>query len=474
MRRLPIFVVSLVVAASVALLGASVSTAAPIAAVVDGPALNGPAEAPWSVLTNQTDGHDLGQCSGSIIDAEHVVTAAHCAFDETTGAAWPLSGFHVYAGISHTGVNPEEQSRTVTAIRIGPDYDPAFIGVGADVAELTVNEPFDLSGAGVQPIGIAADGALPAGGTAGRIVGWGQIEVGRADGHEHELVQDILRQRECLGGWASRFCGSTSSGATCSGDSGAGLTAGSPPALIGVLSIGIGEPSCAPGARTGYVSVASPEVALWLRGDEDPPRAPRTEGRASIGGGSLVGEGLSCHAPRWEDASALSSVFFRVDTGEDLQHGPADYSLRPSDIGHEVACASIAEGPGGTTESPSSNTVPVSRTPIPAAQTGPPAPKRKASEELVAVLSRRFKRGHWQVKLRLSGMAGRIIQARWIGSACVRTCRIAEALRTRGHLELQSPPTPRNFPMRLVLWLPTTTIEGIEYLASHRVVFLRR
>src|ERR1700733_6935228 len=52
--------------------------------ITGGPAVVSTTEAPWSVLIEaHADGQSM-QCSGSILDATHILTAAHCTFDEAT------------------------------------------------------------------------------------------------------------------------------------------------------------------------------------------------------------------------------------------------------------------------------------------------------------------------------------------------------------------------------------------------------
>jgi secreted trypsin-like serine protease len=90
------------------------------------------------------------QCSGALISATEVLTAAHCAQSDP-------SRYRVFAGWSQ---GPDGQSgpvfdqvRPVSAVRVHPGYNAAA-GYLDDVAVLELPEPFDL-GPRVSPIVVA-------------------------------------------------------------------------------------------------------------------------------------------------------------------------------------------------------------------------------------------------------------------------------------------------------------------------------
>lgn len=110
-------------------------------------------EAPWSVRISAFLDDSLigGDCSGSIVDATHVLTAGHCTYQRYT----PWSGYRVRAGItsSRSAAQPEEQLREAFVVRRHPYYAAnTFL---QDVALLELGSPFDFSTPAVQPIPIA-------------------------------------------------------------------------------------------------------------------------------------------------------------------------------------------------------------------------------------------------------------------------------------------------------------------------------
>src|SRR4051812_44652350 len=74
--------------------------------------------APWAVVVRVSGGGGIGTCSGAIIDASDVVTAAHCMVTPD-GFAYPFR-VTVVAGVSnftHPAATDREQSRTVAWYR---------------------------------------------------------------------------------------------------------------------------------------------------------------------------------------------------------------------------------------------------------------------------------------------------------------------------------------------------------------------
>ncbi|HKT82301.1 MAG TPA: trypsin-like serine protease, partial [Solirubrobacterales bacterium] len=318
-------------------------------------------EAPWSVLLSMRSGNGSAACSGSIVDAAHVVTAAHCTFDEAK-APRPLSAYTITAGItdaSRAGDHDEEQAREVSSVRVEPGFVPGE--VGDDVAVLRVEPPFDLGAVGVASIPLAAANAAgPTVGAAARLFGWGQVGEGRSDGRLHHLDQGLLEQWQCTYGVPSVLCAWSATGAACAGDSGGGLvTATDPPVLLGVSNFVIYPSSaCAAGNLTAYTDVSTPEVHSWLLGDEDPPQAPRAGIRPLLWGELGSGGTAICDAPAWTEGPTVTTKFLYTTPGsyttQIVQQGPSNkYALGSKDVGHSLTCVSVAANEAGTTESSS-------------------------------------------------------------------------------------------------------------------------
>jgi protease YdgD len=80
--------------------------------------------APWSAIgrVNRRTG---GYCTGTVVDARRVLTAAHCLWNARTGNWLPAQSLHFVAGYGHeTFLADAEITRFVTA----PGYDPAKPG----------------------------------------------------------------------------------------------------------------------------------------------------------------------------------------------------------------------------------------------------------------------------------------------------------------------------------------------------------
>src|SRR4051812_15427887 len=57
-------------------------------------------QAPWAVFIRQVSANGIGLCGGSIVDTFHVLTAAHCVYDQRGNLAG-VATLTVRAGISN-------------------------------------------------------------------------------------------------------------------------------------------------------------------------------------------------------------------------------------------------------------------------------------------------------------------------------------------------------------------------------------
>src|SRR3954451_10005859 len=131
-------------------------------------------DAPWSVFVIHRASGSTGVCSGAIVDASHVVTAAHCAIEGS--AAAPASSLTVRAGVSNAltpSSTDSRQDRSVANVRVHPGYVHGSTSGGDDVAVLTLTAPLDLNGAAARAIALPSPSTVVALGGAVTLAGFG-------------------------------------------------------------------------------------------------------------------------------------------------------------------------------------------------------------------------------------------------------------------------------------------------------------
>lgn len=431
--------------------------APPRSSGIGGQVVGSPGEAPWSVLLSMRSGEEGGSCSGSIVDAAHVVTAAHCTFDE--GEAWSLDAYSVVAGIadaSQGGDRGEEQLRQVSSVRVGPSFVPGEFG--DDVAVLRVEPSFDLSPPGVAAVPLVGQGGGLGLGGAARLFGWGQVESGRSDGRLRRLDQGLLEQWQCARGVPSVLCAWSAAGAACAGDSGGGLLSlGDSPVLLGVSNFVVFPSSaCAAGNLTAYTDLSTPEVHAWLLGDQNPPRAPRTEMSALLWG-ELASRGTAiCDAPAWTGDPQIATKFLYASPDsyatQVVQQGSSNrYELGPKDVGQRLVCVSVATNEGGTTESASWRPVLVGG----------------RATELIQVRDAKRRDGRWRARLATApSLRGKRLKVKWSAPTGCVACPATRAIEIERRTRLVSPRMPRGAQARLTLRLPALTVGEVPYRGS--------
>ncbi|PYE91589.1 trypsin [Rhizobium sp. PP-F2F-G38] len=219
---------------------------------------------PWQSSLGVAPIADAGRahfCGGALIDATHVVTAAHCV------AGLSETQVSVALGTVHLGA--ETKRLAVRKIDVHPDYRAG--AKDADIALLQLENAV-TSNAAIAPIALleaTREGAFLAEGVKFTVTGWGLTSV---NGHSVRDLRQVdvpfVSAETCADplAYGSRvtknmICAGSVNGDACQGDSGGPLVTKSQPSLlIGLVSWGKG---CAVAGRVGvYTRVAN--YRTWL------------------------------------------------------------------------------------------------------------------------------------------------------------------------------------------------------------------
>ena len=76
------------------------------------------------VLHSDAEGEPDFYCSGTLIAPTVVLTAGHCATDESTGAALAPDGYKVVTGAVDVSDTTKRQLSAVRKVVVNPHYDP--------------------------------------------------------------------------------------------------------------------------------------------------------------------------------------------------------------------------------------------------------------------------------------------------------------------------------------------------------------
>jgi len=352
---------------------------------------------PWQVyvlLYDEAEGLQ-GSCGGSILDASHVLTAAHCVERQGAVSSYPASEVFVIAGASEVDgyggpfadftLHPHTaQAVGVRSFRTDP-YHTVKPQVKDDVAVLTLQEPLTLSAqASTEAIGLVRSGATPAPGTTLSVSGYGKQEGAQAAQPNGRLYATTLT---AIGSDACRtdvgvnsavlLCAQSASSATCQGDSGGPVTEGSPPVQVGIVDFGAKE--CPPGEPDVFANLAAPEIRDFVAGSQSPPVAPRPSSPPVIRAlGAHPGQlsPLSCRPGAWSGSPSFTYTF-QVEAGSArvLQSGRSSTFAPASSLaGARLVCIVRASNAGGVSTLRSATTAPLApATTAPVARRGSPA-----------------------------------------------------------------------------------------------------
>jgi hypothetical protein len=337
--------------------------------IIGGKTLNGNASAEYTVAIQTSFGADeVGGCSGTVVDALHVLTAAHCVVEKTAPATPAQVNVAAGAGDVRT---PESRVNGavvgVAAIRVHPRYVPS--GFNDDAAVLTLAQPLDLASGRIKALPLAPVGALVGAGTSIRVTGFG---ITSATGQDFGVLRSVSTSAVTAGQCgtnapAAMLCTYRPSHGACSGDSGGTATAGSPRVLVGVTNLAASN--CKRGINL-FANVSAPEIRVFVDAalrEQDvtkaqTPLSPRGGLKVRVAGSARVGTTVTCRRGSWSSGTQFRYVFFRLRGSSERDtkaSAKRTYRVRASDRGRRIGCAVLAGNAGGVGASLSRNALTV-------------------------------------------------------------------------------------------------------------------
>jgi hypothetical protein len=237
------------------------------AAVIGGQAA-APGTFPWMAYILDRRGDELGQCSGTVVAPNLVLTAGHCAENMQTGVVNEASGYRVATG-NVDWAAPEAEKQVSDVVRVIPC--PCF-DRHTDVGDVALLQLVTPTTAPVVPLA-----ASPSGGTGALFAGWGVTYDGQKtpveglrwartvvqapSSCERQASQFSPASEDCVLDPPGRLTGA------CNGDSGGPLLVAEPSAAGGLAQIGVASHvygKCATVSPSVFTSVDA--ISAWVRG----------------------------------------------------------------------------------------------------------------------------------------------------------------------------------------------------------------
>ncbi|KAF2662081.1 insect inhibitor with A fungal trypsin [Lophiostoma macrostomum CBS 122681] len=200
-------------------------------------------------------------CGGSLLNANTVLTAGHCAQGQTA------SSIKVRAG--SLNYNSGGTLVSVSSIKINPNFSINTLDSDVAIFKLSTSIPTSST---ISYATLAASGEDPAAGATVTVAGWGTTSEGgnTLPTALRKVSVPVVSRTECRSDYSaseitdSMWCAGLAAGGkdSCQGDSG-GPIVDSSKTLLGTVSWGDG---CAEAGKPGvYARIGYPSVNSWIK-----------------------------------------------------------------------------------------------------------------------------------------------------------------------------------------------------------------
>lgn len=224
-------------------------------------------DAPWQValldrseVSDYSNDLDAQYCGGTIIDAEWIVTAAHCVVNRSAFGIGVLTG----AASLSSSIFTTSKISAVNQIFVHENYDSSL--TNNDIALIRLAEPLNLTTGIREAVSMASE--VVSTGTDLLVTGWGATTNEMTDYPSvlQKSVQQVLSADEC-GDFGDAFDQETQlcvgvapydTIAPCAGDSGGPAVdvSGAEPVLVGLTSYG-NAAGCIAGVPSSFTKLAA-------------------------------------------------------------------------------------------------------------------------------------------------------------------------------------------------------------------------
>jgi secreted trypsin-like serine protease len=239
------------------------ATAAPVETEIVGGQQVPQGSDPFMVLVQFRIGQQVAQCSGTLLNKTHVLTAAHCVTDGVT----QYQDHQVLVGAVRVG-----QMTRIDVVRAWAHPRWNQNKLEFDVAVLKLAQPATGIDVGTIRIPASGDRRHEKTGQKSLVAGWGStFSGGSAVTHLRRTQLEVYAFKTCRRAWAGavalgpeHICAFAPSRDTCQGDSGGPLfvRTGKGAVQIGVTSFGYGCAERIPGV---YTRLSNPPVNSFVR-----------------------------------------------------------------------------------------------------------------------------------------------------------------------------------------------------------------